>query len=133
MTKDELCRLEKPDLVKLIDEGKLLYSPYVIGDTVYAICLEFSIIIECVIGCITVNSWHTNYECQGKYKEFYDEYTFKIGEIGKTVFLTKAEAEQALEETENPYKPTKRATITCIDELASEVLKKIEVTNDYRH
>ena len=95
-TKEELCRMEQSKLVKLIDEGKLLYSPYVIGDTVYAICLEFSIIIECVIGYITFNPWHTNYKCEGKYKEFYDEYTFKIGEIGKTVFLTRAEAEEAL-------------------------------------
>lgn len=35
MTHEELCRMEQSQLIKLIDEGKLVYLPCKVGDTVY--------------------------------------------------------------------------------------------------
>ena len=40
MTKEELCRLEQSELVKLIDEGQLAYLPAKIGDDIYWVCDE---------------------------------------------------------------------------------------------
>ena len=35
MTHEELCRMEQSQLIKLIDEGKLVYLPCKVGDMAY--------------------------------------------------------------------------------------------------
>ena len=37
MTKEELCKLQYHELIKLIDEGRLIYLPCKVGETIYQI------------------------------------------------------------------------------------------------
>ncbi len=105
MTKEELCRLEQSELVKLIDEGQLVYLPCKVGDTVYTIdekCGD-DWVSEINCGFCDVGVYDKNETC---YKELAvrksiveNPFDF-ITEIGKTVFLTAEEAEQSLKESE---------------------------------
>lgn len=90
----------------LEEQGLLLRLPCKVGDTVYAYCSEFGILAYTVY-CIVIDK-HITYQC-GAYSESIgycpdeclDEIEPDISDFGKTVFLTQAEAEQKLKETES--------------------------------
>ena len=94
-SKEELCNLEKPELVKLIDEGRLVYLPCKIGDTVYIPDERYPCEIEQII--ITDDfiyfEW-ASFERSCEMTECWNEGCFKLTDIGKTVFLTREEAEE---------------------------------------
>lgn len=102
MTHEELCRMEQSQLIKLIDEGKLVYLPCKVGDTVYEIV--GGIIHPREISQIIIDdddiyfNWQT-VDIIWDIAEF-GEGEFKLTDIGKTVFLTREEAEKALKECE---------------------------------
>lgn len=109
-TKDELCRLEQPDLVKLIDEGRLVYLPCKVGDTVYSLLspphYKRGLIYEYIVVFIGINdSKDMGYglfnvkSAKGDWM-----YPFNFSDIGKTVFLTLEDAEQALSELQEREK-----------------------------
>lgn len=64
----------------------------------FTICVEFNCDYDCK-GC-PFTAWGQDYSgkysCQGKYGEHF----FSLGDFGKTVFLTREEAEKALKERE---------------------------------
>ena len=98
-SKEELCRLEQSELVKLIDEGQLVYLPCKVGDVVYIPSEKFPCEIERVIttdGYIYFE-W-ASVERSLEITECWNEGAFKLSEIGKTVFFTAEEAEKALKE-----------------------------------
>ena len=94
MTRAELCRLEQAELVKLIEEGRLVYLPCKVGDTVWKIKSVFSYFtkpMEDRIDLIKIFRSETIVTCTSGVK-------FNIDKIGKIVFLTPEEAEQKLKE-----------------------------------
>jgi hypothetical protein len=114
MTIDELRRLEQPELVKLIDEGKLMYPPCAVGDTVYGLGSYFGKRLICELGdIIPLHILEIHYSSTGlrycigcglrnKCDYFCCDMqsNFSNNDFGKTVFLTLPEAEQALKEME---------------------------------
>ena len=94
MAHDELCRMEQSQLIKLIDEGKLIYLPCKVGDMAYFWYKENhleDLIIKKIV--ITETYGLTFYA-----KSIYNDKLFSISDIGKTVFLTLEEAEKVLKE-----------------------------------
>ena len=103
MTHEELCRMEQSQLIKLIDEGTLVYLPCKRGDTVYFIKSAYSLarfpIKAKIVGIRGINCDNEiMYATITDYNEL-DRY-FTSADIGKTVFLTREEAEKALKERE---------------------------------
>ena len=102
MTHEELCRMEQSQLIKLIDEGKLVYLSCKVGDTVYALIRTFIknklgwSIDTRIIDELNSNKFNSNTMITKKPFELH----FYPSEIGKTVFLTREEAEKALKERE---------------------------------
>ena len=102
MTHDELCRMEQSKLIKLIDEGKLVYLLCKVGDTVYVLTQTFvknklvRSIDTRIIDELNSNKLNSNTMISKKPFELH----FYPSEIGKTVFLTLEEAEKALKERE---------------------------------
>ena len=96
MTNAELCRLEQAELIKLIEEGKLIYLPCKVGKEVYVINdvygnLKIGEISEVFIDKIfTTLTIVINF---GGYCQYY-----KSNNFGKTVFLTREQAKQKLKE-----------------------------------
>ncbi len=96
----EIHRLNKviAEYEQLEEQGLLLKLPCKVGDIVYAITRNF--ISEYSICCIEKynDGFFFNWRCEkGIYKNLRG---FTDYEIGKTVFLTKEEAEKALERLE---------------------------------
>ena len=107
MTHDELCRMEQSKLIKLIDEGKLIYLPCKVGKTVYCIYKDrlqdvkkvaneqpkpFYKVKENTIRQIMI-------DCNNELRLFFDSIypaTEWTKNIGKTVFLTREEAEKSI-------------------------------------
>ena len=102
MTHEELCRMEQSKLIKLIDEGKLIYLPCKRGDKIYSLLSppnhKRDLIYEYKVVFIGINdSKDVNVRSvKGDWM-----YQFNFSEIGKTAFLTREEAEKALKEREN--------------------------------
>ena len=113
--------LEKVEEYKHLEEqGLLLRLPCKVGDKLYAIsdtriaectCCEIKIGIENYVGAnfncdydckgCPFNSWEQDFytgehSCSGEYGDWY----FVLDDFGKTVFLTKEEAEAKLKEME---------------------------------
>ncbi len=85
----------------LEEQGLLLKLPCRVGDTVYAYCSEFGI-LPYTVDCIVFDKKIT-YQCSSYSEpigdcpsEYLDEIEPDISDFGKTVFLTQAEAEEAL-------------------------------------
>ena len=97
MTHEELCRMEQSQLVKLIDEGKLVYLPCKVEDTVYFWYNE-NHLEDVIIKKIVITE---TYGLAFYAKSIYNDKLFSISDIGKTVFLTLEEAEKALKEMES--------------------------------
>lgn len=86
----------------LEEQGKLLKLPCAAGDTVYAYCSEFGI-LEYEVDAIIIGKDIT-YQCSSYSEpigdcpgECLDECEADISDFGKTAFLTREEAEAALE------------------------------------
>ena len=90
MTSQELKQLPHSELIKLIDEGKLIYLPCKIGDFVY-----FDTYINNARTSIGVKP-HEIRDIKVIYCA--DGADIPEWEIGKTIFLTLEEAEKALKE-----------------------------------
>ena len=104
MTNQELMQLPHSEMIKLIDEGKLVYLPCKVGDTVYEIAgggISFPEISQIIINDDDdiYFEWQT-LNIIWDVAEF-GEGEFKLTDIGKTVFLTREEAEKALKENKN--------------------------------
>lgn len=104
MTHEELCRMEQSQLIKMIDEGKLVYLPCKRGDIVYFIKSAYS--LACFpIKATMVSIRGINCDNEIMYTAITDynklDRKFTSNDIGKTVFLTLEEAEKALKELES--------------------------------
>ena len=107
MTQEELCRMEQSKLIKLIDEGKLVYLACKVGETVYTLLspphYKRGLIYEYIVVFIGINSSKDMGYGLFNVKSVKGDwmYPFNFSDIGKTVFLTLEEAEKALKEREN--------------------------------
>ncbi len=88
------------------DKSRFIELPCKVGDTVYAYCEDFFVILPYFvenmnIGYIGKSRNYIFYEANchaDETDELIDEIDFDFDDIGKTVFLTKEEAEAALAE-----------------------------------
>ena len=105
--KDVLKKLAEYE--DLEQQGKLLKLPCAVGDTVHHLCTfkngESEIIemkVECVEPCGAIRQHKGVCEIWNVYAETdYTKAYFKFFDFGKTVFLTREEAEAALKELES--------------------------------
>ena len=87
------------------DKSKFIEKPFDIRDHIYIIT-KYSYsspyeIIKCMVTKMRLKDGNTvTFSCEGHYANFhrYTSGNFKTSSIGKTVFLTKEEAEKKLEE-----------------------------------
>lgn len=86
------------------EQGLLLRLPCKVGDAVYSYCSCFGI-LEYEVDSIVMTEDEIIYQCSAYSEpigdcpsECLDEIEVDISDFGKTVFLTKEEAEQALKE-----------------------------------
>lgn len=91
------------DYEDLEEQGRLIKLPCKVGDVVYAYCNEFGI-LEYEVDSIVIDK-HITYQCSAYSEpigdcpsECLDEIEPDISDFGKTVFLTKSEAEEKLKE-----------------------------------
>mgnify|MGYP000434098657 CR=1 FL=1 len=91
------------DYEDLEGQGMLIKLPCKVGDVVYAYCNEFGI-LEYEVDSIVIDK-HITYQCSAYSEpigdcpsECLDEIEPDISDFGKTVFLTKSEAEEKLKE-----------------------------------
>lgn len=91
------------DYEDLEEQGRLIKLPCKVGDVVYAYCNEFGI-LEYEVDSIVIDK-HITYQCSAYSEpigdcpsECLDEIEPDISDFGKTVFLTKSEAEAKLKE-----------------------------------
>lgn len=87
-----------------LENGTLIELPCNIGDTVYHYCKSVNQIVPYVVEDIHIDKEQTRYFSIAfdiYYNEYLDEIEFAEDEIGKTVFLTKSEAEQKLKELQD--------------------------------
>lgn len=90
----ELCGLFK-------DKSRFIELPCNVGDTVYEFYKPVNQIIPYEIEDVHIDKEQTRYFATAfdiDYNKYLDEIDFNEDEIGKTVFLTKEEAEKALKE-----------------------------------
>ena len=110
----------------LEEQGKLLKLPCAVGDMIYHICTFSdgkSEIIEMKVGCVepcgAIRNHKRTCEVWNMYAETdYTKAYFKFFDFGKTVFLTREEAEVALKELEE-IKRTDRALTEAADTIES--------------
>ena len=87
------------------DKSKFIEKPFDIGDQIY-IVTQYSYhlpyeIIKCTVEKIRLKRGNTvTFSCYGYYENhgYYTSGNFKTSSIGKTVFLTREDAEKKLEE-----------------------------------
>lgn len=112
------CCAKNLNMVQLLGFEKLLIADYLlangvivppvkVGDVVYSYCSDFGVILPYVVvnfhvGFLGKNNNNYQYweaKCYAdETDELLDEIDFDIDEIGKTVFLTREEAEAKLKE-----------------------------------
>ena len=91
------------------DRSEWVHLPCKVGDTVYSFCDCFGVILPYFVETFNVSYYDKNttvwqYEANctnNEEDELLDSIDFEVEDIGKTVFLTREEAERALEEDEN--------------------------------
>lgn len=90
---------------ELEEQGRLVVPPCKVGDTVYHFCDDFGCILPYFVETFNIGfldkdrnywSWEANSHAE-ETDELLDEIDFDFDDIGKTVFLTREEAERALE------------------------------------
>ena len=99
---EELCQ-------KFKDRNRFVELPCKVGDKVFSYCEELYRILPYLIEQIIISydADSPNNECvtfngiSSNASELLADMDFTVDEIGKTVFLTREEAEQALKEREN--------------------------------
>ena len=91
----------------LEERGLLLRLPCKVGDTLYYPSGYFNIVIpvrlnEIVMSFVGLDTYSFQYNCCSfdECGDVYEDYEFDLNDIGKTIFLTKSEAEQKLKEME---------------------------------
>lgn len=93
----------------LLDNG-LIVTPCKVGDTVYAYCADFGVVLPYFIENLSIGfmgkeqnyfSYEANCHAE-ETDELLDEIDFDLDDIGKTVFLTPEDAERALAERNEP-------------------------------
>lgn len=104
ITDHELCKTQENELAKVVEllkADRLIELPCKVGDTVYFPTQDRH--DEATVNSISIGEegilvhW-VQYERGVDIIELWDEDFFEISEIGKTVFLTKEEAEAKLAE-----------------------------------
>ena len=91
------------------DRSEWVHLPCKVGDTVYSFCDCFGVILPYFVETFNVSYYDKNttvwqYEANctnNEEDELLDSIDFEVEDIRKTVFLTREEAERALEEGEN--------------------------------
>lgn len=87
------------------EQGRLVVLPCKVGDTVYHFCDEFGCILPYFVETFNVGfldkdrnywRWEANSHAE-ETDELLDELDFDLDDIGKTVFLTREEAQRTLE------------------------------------
>lgn len=101
----ENYREQLKDYQQLEEQGRLLKFPCRVGDMLYYPDKEFNIIIpvrltEIVMKFNGLDTSSCQYDCSSfdECGDVYEEYEFDTNDFGKSVFLTKSEAEAKLEE-----------------------------------
>lgn len=91
----------------LEEQGLLLRLPCKVGDELYYPNGYFNIVIpvrlnEIVMSFVGLDTYSFQYNCCSfdECGDAYEDYEFDLNDIGKTVFLTKEEAEKKLKEME---------------------------------
>lgn len=99
-------RISPEDLADHLIENGVIVPPCKVGDTVYSFCETFGVVLPYFVESLHIAYYDensevyqyeancTNDECD----ELLDSIDFEIDDIGKTVFLTKEQAEQKLKE-----------------------------------
>ena len=91
------------------DKSKYIELPCKVGDVVYSYCYEFDYILPYFVENINIGflandrtfiSFEANSHAD-ETDELLDDIDFDLEDIGKTVFLSKSEAEQKLKELNN--------------------------------
>lgn len=83
------------------DKSKYIELPCKVGNMVYAYCSAVNQIVGYSVEDVHIDNEKTRYFATAfdvYFNEFLDDMEFDEDEIGKTVFLTKSEAEQKLKE-----------------------------------
>ena len=110
-SKEELMRMEQPELVKLIDEGKLTCQPCKVGDKVWLLlekltggydiveskCIEYRV-RDSKTGPIKFWSMFFPFPEIDGFPKMEKCLDFDRKDFGETVFLTPEEADQKLKE-----------------------------------
>lgn len=87
-------------------ENGVIVLPCKVGDTVYSYCETFGVILPYFVEVVIISYCDKNeidyqYEANchsSEENELLDDMDFEIDDIGKTVFLTREDAEKALKE-----------------------------------
>lgn len=104
---ESYCAMDKlAEYEDLEEQGKLLKLPCAVGDTLYHLCIlknKEPLIIKMKVGCVescgAIRNHKGVHEIWNVYAETdYTKGYFKFFDFGKTVFLTREEAEAALKE-----------------------------------
>lgn len=87
------------------EQGLLLRLPCKVGDWLYYVIFDFNAIVpvrlnDVIMSFIGIDRYSCQYNCCcfDECGDVYEDFEFDTDDIGKTVFLTKEEAEQALAE-----------------------------------
>lgn len=101
------------DIMEMIADyllaNNVVVLPCNVGDTVYAFSGDFGVILPYLVGSLNIgymgkSGTYWNYEANchdPETDELLDEIDFEIDDIGKTVFLSREEAENVLKERNN--------------------------------
>ena len=90
------------ELLKADKDGRLVVLPCKVGDTVWMWNADFGTALPYVVDLISVINEGCGYSANCNHNgELLDSIDFEDGDIGKTIFLTRDEAEKALEAMQN--------------------------------
>ena len=107
ITDHNLCKTQKETLQSVIDkieDGTLIELPCNVGDTIYIVGKEIEEFIVSAIETtiLSCDTWETNtIQFTDKNGNSKFDYFVYFAWIGKTVFLTREEAEKKLKELQN--------------------------------
>ena len=95
------CDLDQlEELAEADKEGRVVMLPCKVGDTVWAILDSTKYAMECKVDFVNIGRFNTTivlYKADG----LREQYGVTVAAFGKTVFLTREEAEEALRRAEN--------------------------------
>ena len=103
-----LAKSNIPHLADYLLTNGVIVPPCKVGDTAYSYCGDFGVVLPYFVENLQIafmdkdrNYWTYEANCHAEETdELLDEIDFDLDDIGKTVFLTKEEAETALKERE---------------------------------